>query len=205
MSLETKVFPPEMQIAHLDDGSKAQAPPLGNSKAVHWRLIDHPVHPQAGLPKVAELETVSWLDVTAVFQNQQAGKYKVRWRINLNGARPDPVLVGTEFRAVTFNKDEDSSQERAPAALLKAGSVQEFMQHTDRPNTVPGQPKNLEEARVLEEMPGYDANVQGFFTLTLPGDVQVEQGGGVVTQIRNHEGNLKSGFQIEYAQLVRSD
>ncbi|KAF9360310.1 hypothetical protein BGX26_009889 [Mortierella sp. AD094] len=205
-----KVFPAEMQIAHLDDPKKVQVP-KSNISTGHWQLINHPVYPQAGGPKVANLETVSWLDVAAVFQNQQAGKYKVQWRLNQISAHPDLVFVGTEFRAVAFKKDENPttdstiSQERVPATLLKPSSVQEFMQHTDRPNTIPARALTMMEVRTLQGTPGYDPNVQGFFTLTLPDVVQVEQGGGVLAQIRNHGSNLKSGLQIEYAQLVRAD
>ncbi|KAF9147130.1 hypothetical protein BGX20_006742, partial [Mortierella sp. AD010] len=198
-----------MQIAHLDDAKKVLTPRKSNIS--HWQLINHPVHPQDGGPKVANLETVSWLDVAAVFRDQQAGRYKVQWRLNQISAYPDRVLVGTEFRALVFKKDENPtndptiSQERAPATRLIPLSVQEFMQHTDRPNTIPARALRIMESMALQGMPGYDPNVQGFFTLTLPDVVQVEQGGGVLAQIRNHEGNLKSGLQIEYAQLVRAD
>ncbi|KAF9436428.1 hypothetical protein BGZ76_003990 [Entomortierella beljakovae] len=198
-----KVFPADMQIVHLDQDNKAP-PFFGNITVTHWQLINHPVYPQDGLPKVASLGTVNWLDVSAVFKNQQAGKYKVQWRMNNNGAYPQPLFEGTEFLATGFMNEQDLSaaQERTPTVLLKPSSVQEFMQHTDRPGTVPGRATNFMEMNKLNELPGYDPDSQGFFTLTLPGEIQIEQGGGIITRIRNHENTRKVGLQIEYAQLI---
>ncbi|KAF8979136.1 hypothetical protein BGZ46_005781 [Entomortierella lignicola] len=202
---DTKVFPAEMQIAHLDNNGPRN--PLTGPKPSHWKLIASPVNPQPGAPKVAHLDTVSWLDVAAVFKNQQAGKYKVQWRLNQVSAHPDLAFVDTEFRAVTFKEGENPadtaiSQDRAPASLLKSSSIQEFMQHTDRPNTVPARATTMTDVNRLRQTPGYDPDVQGFFTLTLPNEVQIEQSGGVFVQIRNHGSGLKSGLQIEYAQLL---
>ncbi|KAF9116842.1 hypothetical protein BGW39_002569, partial [Mortierella sp. 14UC] len=140
----------------------------------------------------------------------------VEWRMNLNVAQNDNVVVGTEFRAVTFRKDEDPhsktvSEDRTPAILFKPQSIQEFMSHTDRPNTIPARPKTLQESQALEKLAGYDPNQQGFFTLTLPGEVILQEDpttigggveGGVLVQIRNHDKAVKMGMQIENVKLV---
>lgn len=63
------------------------------------------------------------------------------------------------------------------------------MDQTDRPNTVPAWPTTLQEQIQLEATQGqggYDPDAQGFFTLTLPGVVQLQEGGGVLVQIQNH-------------------
>ncbi|KAI1321311.1 hypothetical protein EDD11_006648 [Mortierella claussenii] len=170
------VYAPEMRIAHLADDHRPKAAPVTDIEQVCWRLIDHPVHPQAGSPKVAHLVNVAWLDVATILEptTQADGKYKVQWRINLNGARPDPIVVGTEFRAVVFSKDEDPSsetitQQHEAVISFKPASVQELMQHTDRPNSVPGRPTSMREAMELESTPG----------------------------------KLKSGLQIESVKLIR--
>ncbi|KAG0312506.1 hypothetical protein BGZ97_011145, partial [Linnemannia gamsii] len=101
------------------------------------------------------------------------------------------------------------SEERAPAIWFKPQSLQEFMSHTDRPNSVPALPKSLQQVQALKSRPGYDANNQGFFTLTLPGEVILQEdpsGGGaegnVLVQMRNHDKTVKMGMCIEYVKLV---
>lgn len=96
------------------------------------------------------------------------------------------------------NQDPNSSvvQEREPAIRFKPQTLQEFMSHTDRPNSIPALPKNLQQVNDLKARPGnYDPDNQGFFTLTLPGEVVVQEdpgeGGGsegnVLVQMRNHD------------------
>lgn len=107
------VYAQELHIAHLDDGSHTPRAPVKIStfEKSHWKIVPHPVQPHVG-PKVAELTSVWWLDVAAVFSQAtsnaptKAGRYKVQWRMNLNVAETDNVVVGTEFRAITFRKDE---------------------------------------------------------------------------------------------------
>ncbi|KAF9914796.1 hypothetical protein BX616_007549 [Lobosporangium transversale] len=205
------VYAPDMHIVHLESGHKSMAP-TSNIRQVTWELVNHPVHPQNEGPKVAKLTSVTWLDVAATIRasQHQEDNYQVQWRISLNGPRPDPVIIGTEFRALVFGKDEDSSSDavllhREPAISFKPNSVQEFMQHTDRPGTVPARPTSIREAAELEMIPGYNPDVQGFFTLTLPGQIRLNQmNGGVIVQIRNHNSVIKSGLQIESVQLVQA-
>ncbi|KAG0293258.1 hypothetical protein BGZ96_003077 [Linnemannia gamsii] len=220
------VYAQELHIAHLDDGSHPTAPraPIKISafEKSHWKIVPHPVQPHLG-PKVAELTSVWWLDVAAIFSQAtsnaptKAGRYKVEWRMNLNVAETDNVVVGTEFRAITFRKDEDPNspvvtEDREPAIWFKPQSLQEFMSHTDHPNSVPALPKSLQQAQALELKPGYDANNQGFFTLTLPGEVILQEdpdGGGaegnVLVQMRNHDKTVKMGMHIEYVKLVPAE
>ncbi|KAF9929285.1 hypothetical protein FBU30_001715 [Linnemannia zychae] len=215
------VYAQELHITHLDDGVKPP-PKISTFEKSHWKIVPNPQQPRLG-PKVAELTSVWWLDVSAVFSQQtsnapsHAGRYKVEWRMNLNVAQSDNVVVGTEFRAVTFRKDEDPnstvvSQDREPAIFFKPKNLQEFMSHTDRPNSVPARPKTLQEVQALEQRPGYDPDNQGFFTLTLPGEVILQEdpnGGGVegnvLVQIRNHDKTVKMGMQIEHVKLVPAE
>ncbi|KAF9081268.1 hypothetical protein BGX23_001068 [Mortierella sp. AD031] len=196
------VYAPELHIAHLDDGKPRAPQQISTFEKSHWKIVAHPQQPRLG-PKVAELTSVWWLDVSAVFCGSNAltnpGRYKVQWRLNLNTAQTDNVVVRTEFRAVTFRKDEDPmssivAEARQPAISFRPQSLQEFMAHTDRPGTIPARPKDLQETQALEAKPGYDPSQQGFFTLTLPGEVIVQEdphGGGaegnVLVQMRNHE------------------
>lgn len=106
------VYAEELHIAHLDDGSGPKAPvKISTFEKSHWKIVPHPVQPHVG-PKVAELTSVWWLDVGAVFSQAtsnaptKAGRHKVQWRMNLNVAETDNAVVGTEFRAITFRKDE---------------------------------------------------------------------------------------------------
>lgn len=106
------VYAEELHIAHLDDGSGPKAPvKISTFEKSHWKIVPHPVQPHVG-PKVAELTSVWWLDVSAVFSQatsnapSKAGRHKVQWRMNLNVAETDNVVVGTEFRAISFRKDE---------------------------------------------------------------------------------------------------
>ncbi|KAI7832510.1 hypothetical protein BC939DRAFT_105763 [Gamsiella multidivaricata] len=184
-----------MNIAHMHDDRKPK-PATEDIEQISWQLIHHPLSPGSDI-KVANLVSVSWLDVAAMFRDANApsetGRYSVHWRINLNGSASEAVVAGTEFRAIVFNKNEDPlsdalSKNRTPDISFKPTNVQELMQHTDRPGSVPGRPKNLQEAVALQETPGYNPNVQGFFTLTLPGELDIEGGnvGGVLVQIQNH-------------------
>ncbi|KAK3840341.1 MAG: hypothetical protein JOS17DRAFT_16425 [Linnemannia elongata] len=218
------VYAEELHIVHLDDGSGPKAPVrISTFEKSHWKIVPHPLQPHVG-PKVAELTSVWWLDVGAVFSQAtsnaptKAGRHKVQWRMNLNVAETDNVVIGTEFRAITFRKDEDPNssvvQEREPAIRFKPQTLQEFMSHTDRPNSIPALPKNLQQVNDLKARPGnYDPDNQGFFTLTLPGEVVVQEdpgeGGGsegnVLVQMRNHDKTVKMGMQIEYVKLVHVD
>ncbi|KAG0279205.1 hypothetical protein BGZ95_001994 [Linnemannia exigua] len=211
----------ELSISHLDDDQPKAPLKISTFEKSHWKIVPHPQQPRMG-PKVAELTSVWWLDVSAVFSTatsnvpSRGGRYKVQWRMNLNVAQTDSVVVGTEFRAVTFRKDEDPtstavSQDRTPAIQFKPQTIQEFMSHTDRPGTIPARPKTLQEAQKMEQLAGYDANQQGFFTLTLPGEVILQEDpttigggceGGVLVQIRNHDKTVKMGMQIENVKLV---
>ncbi|KAF9952242.1 SCF ubiquitin ligase complex subunit, partial [Modicella reniformis] len=191
----------------------------GSSPSDEFPVLQHPHHrrhqfessdlPQSQEPRVAHLGSVSWLDVSAVFSRENvlassssSNRYKVQWNINLTGACPDAVVVGTAFRAVVFGKNEactdpaseDVSKNRQPAISFTAQSLEELMRHTNRPSTVPCAPKNLQELMMLrDKYPGYEESglngQRGFFQLTLPGEVQVqdqEDLGGVLVQIQNH-------------------
>ncbi|KAG0316369.1 hypothetical protein BGZ99_006938 [Dissophora globulifera] len=211
------VFAADMHIAHMDDPSKPLAPTM-NFKNKHWELVRNPMNPLTGDPKIANLVAVTWLDVSAVFNKSvgwpdsaenKSAKYTIQWRLNFVGAEPDQVAIGTEFKAVIFKKNEDPLSNavagtRTAAISFKPKDIQDLMQHTDRPHTVPGRPSNLREAMALQETPGYDANAQGFFTLTLPGELQLdsEDLGGVIVQIQNHSNKSKRGLQIESVHLV---
>ncbi|KAG0228371.1 hypothetical protein BGX31_006601 [Mortierella sp. GBA43] len=181
-----------MDIAHLDR-SGAPKPSLQDNPKPHWKVIPHPIEPRSGI-EVAQLQSVSWLDVQAVFRPQDlssvpAGSYQVQWRLNYMGAHPDSVFAGTTFRAVVFNKDEATVQERQPSISFQPQSAQELMDQTDRPGSIPAWPTTLQEALQLEAQ-GYDQGAQGFFTLVLPGKVQLDAGGGgggVLVQIQNHD------------------
>jgi hypothetical protein len=95
-----------MQIAHLDSDGPIN-PSITDTPPVYWKLISHPIESQSG-KQVAQLVSVSWLDVKAVFRQEDlsAGRYQVQWRINYGGANPDSVFNGTKFQAVVFDKNE---------------------------------------------------------------------------------------------------
>ncbi|KAG0250266.1 hypothetical protein BG011_008525 [Mortierella polycephala] len=194
------IYASDMTIAHMVDARTPKGP-MSDWDTAAWRLIDHPREPRSG-PKIANLFAVSWLDVKAHFKRHAPGQYKVQWKVNLDTSSSSAAVVGTEFRAGVVHKGDEEG--RNSAVVFRPASLQEFMQHTDRPNSIPALPKTMGQLMALQAQPGYDQDVQGFFTLTLPGEVHIsEADNGVVVQIQNHQDNRKTGLQIEHVQLVR--
>lgn len=76
----------DMMIAH-----------MGNQ---FWRMI---TSSESKYGKLAELASVWWMDVIAVFYGVPPGRYKVQWRVKVTSDAP---VVKTEFRAVLFEKHE---------------------------------------------------------------------------------------------------
>jgi hypothetical protein len=118
----------ELSIAHLDDGHGPKIPfRISTFEKSHWKIVPHPQQPRMG-PKVAELTSVWWLDVSGVFSTAtsnapgKGGRYRVQWRMNLNVAQNDNVVVGTEFRAVTFRKDEVKDKDGRGLCLREGGN-----------------------------------------------------------------------------------
>lgn len=55
---------------------------------------------------VAVLRSIWWMDITAVFYGvdlSPEARYKVQWRLRTDN---ESAIVGSEFRAVIFGKDE---------------------------------------------------------------------------------------------------
>ncbi|KAG0075059.1 hypothetical protein BGZ90_010240 [Linnemannia elongata] len=164
----------DMMIAH-----------MGNQ---FWRMI---TSSESKYGKLAELASVYWMDVVAVFYGVPPGRYKVQWRVKVTSDGP---VLNTEFRAVLFDKHEDPSTvgEKQNALTFRPKSKQEFVQHTDSQ----GSRVNKKPFRNL---------FKGFTILELPGELLVEDDyRGVFLQIRNHD-DWKSGLYIDYVRLVNLD
>ncbi|KAF9146237.1 hypothetical protein BG015_011653 [Linnemannia schmuckeri] len=164
----------DMMIAH-----------MGNQ---FWRMI---TSSESKYGKLAELASVWWMDVVAVFVGVPPGRYKVQWRVKVTSDAP---VVNTEFRAVLFDKHEDpnTAGEKPNALTFRPTSKQEFVQQTDSP----GSRVHKKPFRNL---------FKGFTILELPGELLVEGDyHGVFLQIRNHD-DWKSGLYIDYVRLVNLD
>ncbi|KAG0278077.1 hypothetical protein BGZ95_004782 [Linnemannia exigua] len=164
----------DMMIAH-----------MGNQ---FWRMI---ASGESRYGRLAELASVWWMDVVAVFYGVPPGRYKVQWRVKVTSDAP---IVNTEFRAVLFDKHEDLNtvEEKPNTLTFKPTSKQEFIEQTDSQ----GGRVNKRPFRNL---------FKGFTTLELPGELLVEDDyRGVFVQIRNHDA-WKSGLYIDYVRLVNVD
>ncbi|KAG0376934.1 hypothetical protein BGX24_006976 [Mortierella sp. AD032] len=161
----------DMMIAH-----------MGNQ---FWRMI---TSEESKYGRLAELASVWWMDVVAVFHGVPPGRYKVQWRVKITSDAP---VVNTEFRAVLFNKHEDHNTvgEKPNALTFRPTNKQEFIEQTDSQ----GSRVNKRPFRNL---------FKGFTILELPGELLVEDDyRGVFVQIRNHD-DWKSGLYIDYVRLV---
>ncbi|KAG9320056.1 hypothetical protein KVV02_007289 [Mortierella alpina] len=154
----------------------------------YWIMIDSA---SSSYGKLAELRSVWWMDVVAVFYGVPPGRYKVQWRVKVTSDAP---VVNSEFKAILFDKHEDHTAVagRPDAILFKPRNVQEFTQHTDS------------QVMKADRKP-FRNLFKGFTILELPGELVVEDDfQGVFLQIRNYEG-WKSGLYVDYARLVDLD
>ncbi len=68
----------------------------------YWIMIDSA---SSSYGKLAELRSVWWMDVVAVFYGVPPGRYKVQWRVKVTSDAP---VVNSEFKAILFDKHEVS-------------------------------------------------------------------------------------------------
>lgn len=66
----------------------------------YWKMIEHR---SSLFGKLAELRSVWWMDVAAVFHGVPPGRYRIQWRLSVTSDAP---VVNSEFRVVLFDKDE---------------------------------------------------------------------------------------------------
>ncbi|KAG0197910.1 hypothetical protein BGX28_008590 [Mortierella sp. GBA30] len=154
----------------------------------YWMMIDSKASTYG---KLAELRSVWWMDVVAVFYGVPPGRYKVQWRVRVTSDAP---VVNSEFKAVLFDKHEDhtAASGRPDSILFKPRNVQEFTEHTD-------------SLVMKADRKPFRNLFKGFTILELPDELVVEEDyHGVFLQIRNYEG-WKSGLYIDYARLVDLD
>ncbi|KAF9582932.1 hypothetical protein BGW38_010568 [Lunasporangiospora selenospora] len=166
----------------------------------YWVMADSK---QSQFSEVAELKSVWWMDVSAMFYGVPPGKYKVQWRVSLTSDGP---VINSEFRTILFDQEENNSirgqfsnqdisdvVNYPSTTLFQPKSIQEFMTHTD--STVTN----------VNRKPFRKLFSKEFTTLELPDELVVEDNyQGVFVQIRNHDG-WKSGLFIDYVRLVDVD
>ncbi|CAO3565432.1 unnamed protein product [Mortierella alpina] len=110
----------EMRIAHAD-------------KARYWVFAQTTV---SRFGTVAVLRSVWWMDIIAVFYGvdlSPEARYRVQWRLRTEN---ESAIVGSEFRAVIFGKDEDPLstevlEDRAASMSFKPETFSAYAQHTD--------------------------------------------------------------------------
>lgn len=78
----------DMQICHMGDR--------------YWRMIDSE---SSEFGRLAQLQSVWWMDVVAVFKGVPPGRYKVQWRLKVTSDAP---IINTDFKVVIYDKDEVS-------------------------------------------------------------------------------------------------
>ncbi|KAF9104734.1 hypothetical protein BGX27_009972 [Mortierella sp. AM989] len=154
----------------------------------YWKMIESR---SSSFGKIAQLQSVWWMDVVAVFRGVPPGRYKVQWRVKVTS---EASIVNSEFRAIVYDKDEEAVPENTPDTILfKPRNIQEFTERTDT---------NVAKA---DRKPFRNLFRKDFTILELPGDLTIEDDfQNVFLQIRNHEG-WKSGLCIDYARLVDLD
>ncbi|KAG0046277.1 hypothetical protein BGZ83_008535 [Gryganskiella cystojenkinii] len=159
---------------------------LGNR---YWRMVGSSAS-QFG--KLAQLDSVWWMDVAATFASVPKGRYKVQWRLQVKSEAP---VVGSEFRVVLFDRwdPETGINSGLQSMKFKPKSMHEFTQQTDSLITK------------TDRQP-FRRLFKGSFTiLELPGELVIdEEYSGVYVQIRNHDG-WKSGLSIDFVRLVDMD
>jgi hypothetical protein len=68
----------------------------------YWRMIDSE---NSKFGRLAQLQSVWWMDVIAIFKGVPPGRYKVQWRLKVTSDAP---IINTDFKATLFGKDEVS-------------------------------------------------------------------------------------------------
>ncbi|KAF9170623.1 hypothetical protein BGX20_008716 [Mortierella sp. AD010] len=163
----------DMQICHMGDR--------------YWKMIESR---SSTFGRLAQLQSVWWMDVVAIFRGVPPGRYKVQWRVKVTSDAP---IVNSEFRAVLFDKDEEGTSDKPDSIHFKPRNVQEFTERTDTKVTK------------ADRKPFRNLFRKDFTILELPGDLIIEDDfQNVFLQIRNHEG-WKSGLCIDYVRLVDMD
>ncbi|KAG0004047.1 hypothetical protein BGZ80_008730 [Entomortierella chlamydospora] len=163
----------DMQICHMGDR--------------YWKMIESR---SSTFGRLAQLQSVWWMDVVAIFRGVPPGRYKVQWRVKVTSDAP---IVNSEFRAVLFDKDEEGTSDKPDSIHFKPRNVQEFTERTDTKVTK------------ADRKPFRNLFRKDFTVLELPGDLIIEDDfQNVFLQIRNHEG-WKSGLCIDYVRLVDMD
>ncbi|KAF9358615.1 hypothetical protein BGX26_001307 [Mortierella sp. AD094] len=164
----------DMQICHMGDR--------------YWKMVESR---SSTFGRLAQLQSVWWMDVVAVFRGVPPGRYKVQWRVKVTSDAP---IVNSEFRAVLFDKDEEGAPADKPDSIhFKPRNVQEFTERTDTKVTK------------ADRKPFRNLFRKDFTILELPGDLIIEDDfQNVFLQISNHEG-WKSGLCIDYVRLVDMD
>ncbi|KAG0329021.1 hypothetical protein BGZ99_003651 [Dissophora globulifera] len=165
----------EMDICHMGDR--------------YWKMVEST---SSKFGRLAQLQSVWWMDVALAFYGVPPGRYKVQWRIRVTSDAP---IINSEFKAILFDKHEDTSvvSSRPDAILFKPRNLQEFVEWTDT------------RVAKADRNPSRNLFKKGFTVLELPGELNIEDDyQGVFLQIRNYEG-WKSGLFIDYARLVNLD
>ncbi|KAG0221796.1 hypothetical protein BGX31_009559 [Mortierella sp. GBA43] len=154
----------------------------------YWRMIDSG---SSTFGRIAQLQSVWWMDVAAVFYGVPKGRYKIQWRLKVTSDAP---IINTDFRARFFEKHEDRSAftTKPDAVLFKPKNIQAFREQTDSD----GSKANRKPFRKM---------FQGFTILELPDILTVEEDfQNVHTQIFNEDG-WKSGLCVDFARLIDMD
>ncbi|KAK3805879.1 MAG: hypothetical protein J3Q66DRAFT_359901 [Benniella sp.] len=154
----------------------------------YWRMIDSE---NSKFGRLAQLQSVWWMDVIAIFKGVPPGRYKVQWRLKVTSDAP---IINTDFKATLFGKDEDQSVAEEPphAIVLCPRTIQEFIEHTDS-QTLKANRKPFRKV------------FRDFTILELPGELIIEnESQNVYLKIHNQEG-WKSGLFVDFARLVDMD
>ncbi|KAG0265659.1 hypothetical protein BG011_004258 [Mortierella polycephala] len=152
----------------------------------YWTMVESR---RSAFGKLAQLKSVWWMDIAAVFYGVPPGRYKAQWRIKLTSDAP---VINSEFRAIVFNEDIAEAEDQTETILFKPRNTQQFTDHTDT------------QSSKVRRKP-FKRAFEGFLIMELPGEIVIDESRqGIFLQIRNHEG-WKSGLSVDYARLVDLD
>ncbi|KAF9349896.1 hypothetical protein BGX34_001505, partial [Mortierella sp. NVP85] len=86
----------------------------------------------------------------------------------------------------------DNVKGRSAAISFKPTTMEDFLQHTNRTDPIPLSQKSFHDPMAFQVAQGFvpadTPQSRDFFTLTLPGKIQLDHpSGGILVQIQNHD------------------
>ncbi|KAI8359538.1 hypothetical protein B0O80DRAFT_233196 [Mortierella sp. GBAus27b] len=131
----------------------------------YWRMIDSG---SSTFGRIAQLQSVWWMDVAAVFYGVPKGRYKIQWRLKVTSDAP---IINTDFRARFFEKHEVGTMpwiglHSQPSPMLSYSSPKTFKHSESRQTLMALKPTaNLSE-RCSRALPSWNCQTYSLLKRT---------------------------------------